>query len=203
MKSTLNLILVLTVICLVAGLLLGVVNVLTAEPIAAAQREEKLAAIRTVLPPFNNTPDTDTVTVEEAGRAWTFFVGRLDGVFSGAAFTATSPNGYGGPITVMVGVDAARCVNAVVVLSQKETPGLGARIADEDFRAQFAGRSIADTAWAVRQDQGDIDAVTAATISSRAVVAAVKAGLDVYSAHAARMAAPSPLDPPRSTPGEH
>jgi Na+-translocating ferredoxin:NAD+ oxidoreductase subunit G len=201
MKSTLQLILTLTVICLVAGVFLGVVNALTDAPIAAALREEKLAAIRAVLPPFDNTPDTDTVTVKEVGRDWTFFIGRKGGAYSGTAFTTASPNGYGGTITVMVGVDAAQRVNAIVILGQKETPGLGARIAEEGFRAQFAGRSIADTVWAVRQDQGDIDAITAATISSRAVVEAVKAGLDVYTGCAARIASSSPLRPQPSTSG--
>ena len=185
MKDTFKLILVLTVICLVAGLLLGGVNTLTQERIQQALREEKLAALREVLPAYDNEPDADAVIIEDRGRSWTFYVAREGATFSGAAFETASEKGYGGLIGVMVGVTADGRVNGLEILSQKETPGLGARIQEPAFKQQFAGRSIHDTVWAVRKDQGDIDEITAATISSRAVVEAIKTGLDVYEEHAA------------------
>jgi electron transport complex protein RnfG len=187
MKETVRLIGVLAVICLIAGALLAAVNIVTLKPIAAAAREEKMAAIRTVLPDCNNEPDADAVTIEVDGAPWTFYIGLQDGQFVGAAFESVSPKGYGGDVAIMVGVNAEGNVQAIEILAQKETPGLGAKMADDEFKSQFAGRSVADTAWAVDKDQGDIDSITAATISSRAVVEAVSAGLKVYTAYQAEI----------------
>ena len=96
-----------------------------------------------------------------------------------------SPKGYGGTIRLLVGVNAAGTVQGLAVLEQKETPGLGAKIKDDGFRGQFKGLRIIDTRWKVRKDGGDVDEITAATISSRAVVEAVARGLDVYRRHEA------------------
>jgi len=180
MKDLLRLVVVLTLICLTSGALLGWVNGLTREPILEARRAEKLHALHAVLPAYDNEPDTDAVTVQEDGQTWTFYVARLDGRFVGAAFETVSPAGYGGDITVMVGVNSAGTVQAIEILSHKETPGLGARITEPAFKALFSDRAIVGVAWAVKKDQGAIDEITAATISSRAVVEAVKHGLDVY-----------------------
>jgi electron transport complex protein RnfG len=180
MKETLRLVVVLTAICLFAGLLLAWVSGITEAPIKAAARAEKTAAIRTVLPEFDNEPDADARTIDAGGRAWTFYIGRKEGRFVGAAFETMSNAGYGGEIAVMVGVNAADEVTAIEILRAKETPGLGAKIADPTFKALFAGKHAGRTNWKVRKDQGEIDELTAATISSRAVVAAVKEGLDVY-----------------------
>ena len=121
------------------------------------------------------------------GAPWTFYVGLQDGQFVGAAFESVSPKGYGGDVGIMVGVNADGQVQGIEILVQKETPGLGAKMADDAFKSQFSGRSIAETRWAVDKDQGDIDSITAATISSRAVVEAVHAGLQVYTTHQARI----------------
>jgi len=183
MKETARLVVSLTVICVVAGLLLAWVNDLTAGPIASAAREEKLAAIRAVLPPFDNEPDTDTVTVTQNKQEWVFYLARKGGAFAGAAFETRSSEGYGGTIRLMVGVTADGKVKAIQILEHKETPGLGAKISTAEFRGQFANKDIKKTKWAVKKDGGDIDAITAATISSRAVTQAVKEGLDVYVKH--------------------
>lgn len=183
MKQTLRLVLVLTVICVAAGVMLAWVNSIAAEPIEKAARAEKVAAIKTVLPPFDNDPDTDTVTVAADGKDWTFYVGHKDGAYAGAAFETVSHEGYGGDIRIMVGVTDDDNVSAIEILAAKETPGLGAKIAGDAFKQQFAGRAIAGTRWQVRKDRGDIDQITAATISSRAVVNALKKGLDVYMAN--------------------
>ncbi|NQT94763.1 MAG: RnfABCDGE type electron transport complex subunit G, partial [Lentisphaerae bacterium] len=174
---------VLTVICLVAGLLLAWVNDLTAGPIAAAAREEKMAAIRNVLPPCDNDPDADKKVIAGDEHEWTFYVAREEGRYVGAAFEAVSKEGYGGTIRIMVGVTADGNVNGMAVLAHKETPGLGAKIKGDEFRQQFSNWSIRKTRWSVKKDGGDIQAITAATISSRAVAAAMRKGLEVYTAH--------------------
>jgi electron transport complex protein RnfG len=188
MMESLKLVVVLTIICSVAGALLAVVHDVTAEPIAAAALKEKSDAIMQVLPACDNDPGEDVVTVDAGGKTWTFYVARKEGRFVGAAFETVSAAGYGGDIVIMAGASAEGTVQAIEVLAHKETPGLGAWISGEVFRGQFAGRSIADTRWAVAKDGGDIDQITAATISSRAVTEAVKAGLDVFTANTAAFA---------------
>lgn len=184
MKEYLRLVVVLFVICVVAGVLLATVNMITQRPIREAARMEKLAAIEKVLPEHDNQPDSDTVEIRHDGETWTFHIARKAGEFAGAAFEASSPEGYGGAIAIMVGVNTEHKIQAIEILQQKETPGLGAKIGDSSFKDRIAGRVLEDTRWAVRKDGGDIDQITAATVSSRAVVDAVKRGIDVYLANA-------------------
>ena len=177
MKETFRLVATLTVICLMAGVLLAWVDGMTCGPIERALREEKLEALRSVLPLYDNEPDKDVVVVD---GDWTFYVARKDGAFAGAAVEAGTTKGYGGSIRIMVGIGADGKVRGIEILKHKETPGLGAKIGDSAFLGQFANRDIAETTWAVKKDGGDIDQITAATISSRAVTEALKAGLEVY-----------------------
>ena len=176
-------VLILTAICAVSGILLAVVSRLTQDPIRKAALQEKMAAIQSVLPACDNDPTQDAVTLNLEGETRTFYVATQAGRYVGAAFEVASSKGYGGDIRLMVGITADGLVHGIEILSQKETPGLGARIADDDFKQRFAGRSARDTTWAVGKDGGDIDAITAATISSRAVVGAVREGIDVYMQH--------------------
>ncbi len=183
MKETLSLILALTLVSGLAGGLLALTDRVTREPIAQSRRAEMLDAIRRVLPPYDNDPSVSTCAVTDAGQAWTFYVARQDGRFAGAAFEAASDQGYSGRIRILVGVRADDTLNGLEILEQAETPGLGARIGEPDFLRQFAGRPVADTRWAVKKDGGDVDAITGATISPRAVVDALKRGLEVYRRH--------------------
>lgn len=180
MKEMLKMILVLAVICVLAGGVVAVVNHVTSKPIADALREEKMKAMRLVLPDYDNDPMSCTNTVLEDGKAWVFHVAKKDGGFAGTAFEASSDQGYSGTIRIMAGVNADDTIRAIEILQQAETPGLGARIAENSFRDQFRGRDCMTTSWKVRKDGGDIDAITGATISSRAVLAALRAALDVY-----------------------
>ena len=84
-----------------------------------------------------------------------------------------SANGYGGKIALMVGFTADGRVNNFQVLAANETPGLGSKIASDKFKAGICGRP-AGTRWAVRKDGGEVDAITAATISSRAALEAIR-----------------------------
>ena len=90
----------------------------------------------------------------------------------GVAFLAVG-KGYGGNINILVGLEDETTVQGVTIISHLETPGLGARVTESSFRDQFAGINIADVA--LKQDGGQIDAITGASISSRAVIDAVKA----------------------------
>ena len=185
MKDIIKLILVLTIICTGFGALLAVVNHKTKEPIKQANAREKSQAIKAVLPDCDNDPNTNTNTIYLAdGKTMVFHVARKDNQFVGVAFLSSSAEGYGGDINVMVGITADQLVQAIKILPpKKETPGLGANIESDSFRTNFHQKPLADTTWKVRKDGGDIVEITAATISSRAVVAAVKAGIDVFTAN--------------------
>lgn len=184
MKEVLKLIVVLTVISAASGGLMALVDTRTREPIRRAIQAEKEAAIKNVMTECDNNPNVNTVTVEHASQSWIFYVGRKDGEFAGAAFETSSPEGYGGDVNIMAGVAADGSVHAIEILPpKKETPGLGAKIEKDDFLGQFRGKSIGKTSWRVTKDGGDIHEITAATISSRAVVNSLKAGLDAFTAH--------------------
>jgi electron transport complex protein RnfG len=172
-----------------ACMLLAFTNGVPPAPVSGTAADSLVEALAAVLPEFDNDPRAATNTFSEDGVRWTFFVARKEGRFAGAAFVATSPHGYEGAIRVLVGVRADRTIKDIRVLSQQETPGVGSKVTEAPFRSQFAGRSIAGTPWKLRMDGGDIDAVTGATISSRAVTEAVGAGIVVYRRHAEEIAA--------------
>ncbi|MBA7698037.1 Ion-translocating oxidoreductase complex subunit G [subsurface metagenome] len=95
-----------------------------------------------------------------------------DGVGVGYAFLAVG-KGYGGDIDILIGLEDETTIKGITIISQSETPGLGSRIAESSFASKFAGVDIGDVA--LKEDGGQIDAITGATISSGAVVDAVRA----------------------------
>lgn len=195
MSGLSRLVVTLTLITLGAGLLLSVVESLTRAPIAEQRRLETLRALQTVLPPFDNSPDADSINLvvgqDKKGRDLerTFFRGRLDGVLSGIAFTVVATDGYSGNISMMVGVDPAGTVSGLEILSHAETPGLGDKITRSDFKSQFKGKTLDGVDWRVKKDGGDFDQITGATISPRAVVKAVHQGLQFFQDHRAELLA--------------
>lgn len=190
MKETLQPIVVLTLFCVVAGFLLAWTNSVTKASIETARKAELIAALHKVLPACDNDIIADAKVFKDGkGKDWTFYVARLKGTYGGTAFRSTSEHGYGGTIEVLVGVLPDATVNGVEILrADKETPGLGSKIKEQGFRTQFKGKSASDTKWAaVTKDGGRVDAITGATISSRAVAEAVGAGLNMYALHAAEI----------------
>jgi electron transport complex protein RnfG len=189
MNSMPRLILVLTLITAGAGLILSLVEAVTREPIAEQRRLETLRALQAVLPQANNSPDQDTVQLvtgkDKRGRdvLRTFFRGRQDGTLSGVAFKVVAPDGYSGNIEIMVGIDPGGTVAGIEILSHAETPGLGDKITLPTFKANFAGKNLQNTDWRVKKDGGAFDQITGATISPRAVVGAVRKGLEFYRDH--------------------
>lgn len=188
MRDIIKLVIVLTLISTAAGLLLAWTNKVTSGPILAAQAQERNEALRRVLPAFDNQPARTTNVVIEGGRTSVFYVARQQGRFVGAAFETTSDKGYGGEIRLLVGVTADNTLYGFEVLSHRETPGLGSKITEPAFKNQFRGRPLSDTRWAVKKDGGPFDAITGATISSRAVLEAIRSGLEVYRRHSAAIA---------------
>lgn len=193
MNGMLRLILVLTLITSGAGLILSLVESVTREPIAEQRRLETLRALKAVLPPADNSPDADTVQMvtgqDKRGRdvSRTFFRGRQAGVLSGIAFKVVAPDGYSGDITVMVGVDPEGTVAGIEILSHNETPGLGDKITFPAFKGIFVGKNLENADWRVKKDGGEFDQITGATISPRAVVGAVRKGLEFFRDHRAEI----------------
>ena len=174
-KSNLkNMALSLTLVCLVCSALLGGVYAMTSGPIAEAQAAKTAASIARVLPEFSVQPEQKTVTVGETEYVY------YDVPGSGIAVVSTV-GGFGGPLSLMVGIDEGGLIVNSVVLSHSETPGLGAKCATEaSFIDQFKGWDPAAKVLAVRKDGGEVDAITASTITSRAYSAALANAYNVY-----------------------
>ena len=184
MKEILRLCFVLTVIAAVSAGVLAFVDRKTEEPIKNAMKEEEMSAVKSVLPPFDNEADKDTLTLKDETTEYKFYRGRKEGGIVGVAFTVIAPNGYSGEIKVMVGVDTEGLVQGVQILDHRETPGLGAKIETADFRDQYKGKSLADPeVWDVIKDGGTFKHITGATISSRAVTHSIARALEFFGAN--------------------
>jgi electron transport complex protein RnfG len=162
-----NMSLCLLAICLVCSALLAGVYALTAEPIAAAAAAKNEAAIKEVLPETAVTIEEErTVDFEGASYGYNLAYDELGNTVGCAINVA--PVGFGGPIVIKVGFDVNGCICNTKVLSQAETPGLGAKCVEPSFSDQFKGWNPAEKDLAVKKDGGDVDAITASTITSRA-----------------------------------
>ena len=177
-----NMVIVLTVVAVVAGLLLGYVNKLTAEPIAQANAKALSDAIALVVPGFDNEPAANPDTNEVAGVTYKIYKATKGDKFIGAA-VESSANGFGGALTVLVGFDADGKIIDYSLLSHAETPGLGSKAADwfkKGGKGDITGKNPGDKPLTVSKDGGEIDAITASTITSRAFLNAVNAACAAY-----------------------
>jgi electron transport complex protein RnfG len=162
-----NMTICLLAICLVCSGLLAGVYALTAEPIAAAAAAKNEAAIKEVLPESAVTIE-EVRTVDMDGQKYEYNLAYDEqGNTVGCAINV-APVGFGGPIAIKVGFDANGVIWNTKVLSQAETPGLGAKCTEASFSEQFKGFDPAQKKLAVKKDGGDVDAITASTITSRA-----------------------------------
>lgn len=175
----------LTIICLAAGAILAGVNLYTAGPIAASKAAALQNAIREVVPEFDNNPTEEAYLAATAdGDSVKIYPATKAGEFVGAAVESNTKKGFSGEIRVIVGFDAAGKLYNYSVLQHAETPGLGAKMQDW-FRADknkqsVLGRTLADGELKVTKDGGDVDAITAATITSRAFLNAVNRAYSAF-----------------------
>jgi Na+-translocating ferredoxin:NAD+ oxidoreductase subunit G len=176
MKEILKLMVVLTTVSALAGFSLAYVNEKTKAPRAYQDRMKLLNSINTVLPPHDNQPDQDAVKI----NGTMYYVSKQKGTVNGVAFEASSDKGYSGLIRIMVGITPDGKVTSIEIVEQKETPGLGSKIAEDWFKGQYKGKSLENATWKVKKDGGDFDQISGATISPRAVTGAVKSGLEAY-----------------------
>ena len=180
LESTLkNMILSLLLISLVMSAALGFVYNITKDPIAAAIKAKEVNAVKVVLPPFDNDPTTTSSVVD----GLTFYPATLEGKAVGCAVKTYTENGYAGRFDLMVGFLPDGKINNIVVLEQKETPGLGTKMKEPKFKDQFNTLDIGtlqDKELKVKKDGGSIDAISAATISSRAFCDGVQKAYSLY-----------------------
>lgn len=172
-----NMLLCLTAVCLVSSALLAGVYALTKGPIEIAAAAKTNNAIAQVVPEFDGTPAEAVINV--AGKDYTYYTVYKGDAVAGYAIK-TSATGFGGPINVMVGVTADGVIYNTSVLSQSETPGLGAKCSEPSFADQFKMFNPWEKKLSVKKDGGDVDAITASTITSRAYVNALQIALDVF-----------------------
>ena len=167
--------LVLLLISGVAALLLGLVNDVTKPVIAEREKEETAAAMRAVMAvaqDFSDEKAADDGTVYYEAYA-------SDGSVCGYVFT-TAGSGYGGEITVMTGVGADGTVTGIAFLSIDETPGMGMKAQNDDFKSQYIGRSGEIGVNKTAATDTEIQAITGATITSKAVTGAVNDALACF-----------------------
>ena len=177
-KDTLiNMFVALFVICIVSGGVLGVVYNATKEPIAAAETAKKTEAIKNVLPEFNELKETMVMSVLEDTEIPFYLAYDADNNFIGAAVETFTNKGFSGNISLMVGILADGTLKNISVLQHAETPGLGSKMTEPTFKDQFNGKKADSFNFKVKKDGGDVDAITAATISSRAFCDAVNRAL--------------------------
>lgn len=169
---------------LVAGVSLGFINDITKGPKEKAKLERKINALRSVLPEFNNNPveQVELLQSELAKDSVEIYPAFLDEIQVGTAIVGSSEKGFSGLIKLMVGFNTDGSINSIAVLEQKETPGLGTKIKDEKFIGQFKGKHPSTFNLKVKKDQGDVDALTGATITTRAFGEATQMAYDIFEA---------------------
>ena len=177
----------LLVIAAVSGGVLGLVYGVTKDAIAEVDQKKNEAAIKAVLPLENVTYKADTMQFTYEGVNTTFpcnLAFDANGNFQGAA-VKTSEGGFGGKIDMMVGFLANGTIKGTSVLSHTETPGLGANMTGK-FKDQFVDKNPNNFKLIVKKDGGDVDAITAATITSRAFSKAVDKAYQAFMANKAQ-----------------
>lgn len=188
LKSTLpNMVIVLVVVALVTGGLLAYVNNVTAEPISR-QAEKALAdGIKSVMGGQEvNVTANDTIKyTNQDGKEVVFIVHKVSttkGEELGAAVESTT-QGFGGDLKVLVGFDMKGAISGYTVLQHAETPGLGAKATtwfQKGSKGDIIGKSLASGELKVDKDGGEINAITASTITSRAFLLAVNQAYKIY-----------------------
>jgi len=165
LESTLgNMFLSLVLISVIMSGALSYVYLKTKGPIEVAEQQKEINAIKQVLPEFDNDPNTskteqDGVIVYQLTR---------QNLPVGYAIKTFTEKGFGGHVELMAGFLPDGSINSVTVLTHKETPGLGTKMTDPKFSDQFLGKNPAEFILKVKKDGGQVDAITAATVSSRA-----------------------------------
>ena len=171
---------------------MGWVNGVTAEPIAQANAKILSDAIAIVVPGFDNNPAEAAETIELDGASYKVYKATKGGEFIGAAVESSSM-GFGGDLKVLVGFDPEGKIIDYSVLAHAETPGLGSKAAEwfkKGAKGDITGMNPGEKELVVSKDGGQVDAITASTITSRAFLLAVNKAFKAFKNQKVDAAAP-------------
>ena len=182
-STLLNMVLVLTIIAVVSAAALAMLNNVTKDPIAAAKQAKTEAAIKDVLPEFASLKDGKTMLDGDKDSTKYNLAYNASDELVGVAVESSTEKGFNGHIGVMVGFDAQGNISGYSVLETQETPGLGSKAGEwfqKDGKGSIIGMNPATNNMTVSKDGGEVDAITAATISSRAFCDAITRAYQVF-----------------------
>jgi H+/Na+-translocating ferredoxin:NAD+ oxidoreductase subunit G len=182
MREMISMVVVLTVLTAISGGLLASIEKGTKDRIATQIFKFQLApAMNEIFGEVENDPAKEQFQIEHEGMTYTFYPAKRDDGSTAVAFETKGKGGYGGNVGLMVGINLDNDqIVAAKVTTHAETPGLGARAKDDpEFVSQFAEKAM-DVNFALKGDGGSIDAMSGATITSRAVTLAAIQAQDLY-----------------------
>ena len=179
-STFLNMVTTLLLVTLLAAGLLGSVYALTKEPIRLAELKRKNEAIGVVVPGFDNEPSQEVQKLFMDGDTVYLYTARKGDKVLGTAVETFTGIGFSGEFKLMVGFKPDGTIIDIAVIRHAETPGLGNKMERDksDFHVQFMGKHPDSFKLAVKKDRGDVDAITASTITSRAYCDAVQRAYD-------------------------
>lgn len=187
MKGIIKDSLILFVITLVSGLFLGLVYEVTKDPIANQKAIAKAKACQAVFAEADEFVEVDFAAMDgvtfDGGEIGEVLSAKAtDGTELGFVITTTSHNGYGGDVTMLVGIQNDGTVNGISFTALNETAGLGMKAKNDEFKNQFAGKNVEQFAYTKSGAVADneIDAISAATVTTSAVTEAVNGALDFF-----------------------
>jgi electron transport complex protein RnfG len=175
-STLLNMILSLVLISGTMSAALGFVYLKTQGPIEAASKQKEVEAIRQVVPDFDSDPMSQKI--EKDGIV--IYQLTKQNIPAGFAIKSYTEMGFAGHIEIMAGFLPDGSIHKIVVLNHKETPGLGTKMTEPSFSSQFPGKNPEQFVLKVKKDGGQVDAITAATISSRAYCDALQRAFDSF-----------------------
>ena len=186
---------VLAAFALLASILLGFADLATRGVIQLRLEEDLKASLEEVVPAdlYDNNLLADNVVLPSADAnlgagETTIYLAKKQGEVAAVCFKLVAPDGYSGPISLVMGINRNGEILGVRVIAHTETPGLGDKIeiGKSKWVLSFAGKSLDNlnlAQWAVKKDGGVFDQFAGATITPRKTVQAVKRGLDFFQAH--------------------
>jgi electron transport complex protein RnfG len=184
-----NMVVTLFLVTLASSTALGFIYELTKGPINEARALKKNNAIREVVPEFTNQPGEELMSLATDGDSLFFYIARNNDEITGIAVETFTNQGFAGKFRIMVGFTPDGSIYDITVLEHKETPGLGDKIDKKkslnkttglSWSSQFQGKNPAEYTLSVKKDGGDVDAITASTITSRAFCDAVQRAYDGF-----------------------
>jgi electron transport complex protein RnfG len=178
-KSNLfNMIMAMAVVSICSAASIGYVYQKTKEPIEKSKTMKISSAVTEMLGNFDNKPFEERVTL--SSNDLELYPAKENGVTTSVAIKSYSNNGFGGKIELIIGLLMDGTITGYKVIQQNETPGLCTKISENKFSKQFVGLNTHSNSFELSKNGGEIDALTGATISSNAVVDAVKKAVTAF-----------------------